>query len=214
MAVDDIYRIDAVFLQDAKEWMIGEYYRVKVDDATKTAAEIAAGLAVEWKVDNFDGNIDALISASVNLTATIAQKIYPTADFAAEKPWLVSIGLAANPPLPAQVCALMGQTGEVAGRSFQGRVYLSGLPATFETDGVMNATGATKWDVEGVNAFGANEISPIGGSPLVLIHTNFSRKRAFADPPTPPFWSDIQSASIRPSLATQRGRSIETSTFS
>lgn len=212
--LNDIYKIDAIFLQDGKEWMIGEYYRVSIEDLTKTPADIAIGAVTQWKIDFFTTGIDQLISASVKLTATIAQKIFPTIDFAAEKPWIAVNGFGGNPPLPAQVCGLMHQTGTIAGRSFQGRVYLSGMPAIFETDGVMNTIGETFWMSVGVAAFGANTMIPIGGSPLQLTHTNFSRKRANAVPPVAPFWSDIQSAFVNPSLATQRPRAIQTVDFS
>jgi len=214
MAVDDIYKIDAVFLQDGKEWMIGEYYRTSVNDATKTQTEVAIGLAQVWKSDIFDSFVNNLISAAVKLTATIAQVISPITGFAAEQPWLASPGFGGIPPLPAQVCALMGQTGEIPGRSFQGRVYLSGVPTQFETDGVMNTAGETFWNSLGVSAFGANILTPIVGSSHRLTHCNFSRKREGADPQEVPFFTDIQAASIRPSFATQRGRSIETFEFS
>lgn len=214
MAIDDIYKLEAVFLQDGKEWMIGEYYRTSINDGTKTQTQIAIGLTDIWKTALFDSLCDQLISSDVNLVATIAQLIYPIIGFQAEKPWLASPGFGGAPPLPAQVSALMGQTGDIPGRNFQGRVYLSGVPRQFETEGVMNTNGATFWDTVGVLVFGPNILAPISGSIHRLTHCNFSRKRWKAVPPTPPYWADIQAASIRPSFATQRGRSIETTEFS
>jgi len=211
MAVNDIYSLDAVFVQSGREWMIGEYYRISTNDATKTPVVIAAALAVDWKITLFDSVLDTMLSDDVDLVATVAQLIYPTSDFGVEQPWTVSSGSVVSPPLPAHTCALFKQTGFAHGRSFQGRVFLSGMPTTFQDDGRVSAVGKTAYELFGPTVFGPGTLAPIGGSPLILTHVNASKKlMALA---TDPVFSDIQAGTILPQLSTQRNRTVTTSAF-
>lgn len=213
MALNDIYRLDATILQDGKEWLIGFYYRVSVDDATKTPVVVAAAMATDWQAQFWTGNIDQLCSDQAGLVGVTAQMFHPTLQFAVTQPYVFDAGAVALVPLPAHSCQLIHQSGLVAGRSFQGRAYLSGIPTSFEDNGVLTVLAESEFVAHGATPFGANTWQPIGGSPLVVTHTNFSKKRANAVPPTPPFWSDLQLATLRPTLGTQRGRVIATETF-
>jgi len=213
MAVDDIYKLDYVFVQDGREWMIGEHYRISIDDPAKTPVEIAAGMVVEGRTTFFNGEMDQLLSDEVELTAIVAQLIHPTIDFGVEAPQAAAFGAVAQPPLPAHSAQLIGQSGEAAGRTYQGRVYLSGVPITFQDAGRLTALAESEFTAHGVLVFGAHVMVPITPSPLRMKHTNYSRKRKTAIPPEPPVFSDIQAASLRPSIGTQRNRSLTTDAF-
>ncbi len=214
MAIDDIYRLDYVFVQDGREWMLGAFYRVKVDDPAKTATEIAEGMVTEGGTTLFDNELDQLLTTEVDLVATIAQKIHPTFEFFVTQEWAVKSGQVAADTLPAHSTQMIKQIGEAAGRTYQGRAYLSGVPITFESDGALNSLALSEFVGHGLLFFGAHILVPITPSPLRMAHCNFSKKRANAIPPEPPVFSDIQGAVLRPSLGTQRGRTIATVDFS
>lgn len=213
MAVNDIYSLDYVFLQDGREWMIGEYYRVSVDDVAKTPVDIATDLITHAKVFIFDVFMRALISDEVELTATIGQKIWPTMDFGVEQPWSLAFGNVSSPPLPAHTTQLIRQAGESHGRSFQGRVFLSGVPESFQDLGKINLLASGLFGANGTVPFGKRTEQPDAGSVLRMVHTNWSKHRSIQDPPLEPTYSDIQAHVLNPSLGTQRNRKVRALTF-
>lgn len=211
MAVNDVYQLSLEFNQDGREWVVVEYYRVSTDDATKTVAQITLGIVTAWKTQFWDAVLENCISDQVDLVALVAQKIHPTRDFQATNILVGAAGTVVAPPMPAHTTALIHQTGTISGRSFQGRVYLSGMPTTFQALGKINSTGGTAYLTHAVIAFGPNIFAPIGGSPLIMTHVNFSKKLAAAMAPV--FMSDIFAAHNPPQLATQRNRTLTTTTF-
>ena len=211
MALNDVYQLSLEFNQDGREWVVVEYYRISTDDAAKTVAEITLGLVQVWKTQFWDSVLENCVSDDVDFVALVGQKIHPTRDFQATN-ILVGVSCAVvSPPLPAHTCALIHQTGSISGRSFQGRVFISGVPTTFQAEGKINGVGGTAYLTHAVVAFGQNILAPIGGSPMVMTHVNFSKKLAAAMAPT--FMSDIQAANTPPQLETQRNRTLTTKVF-
>ena len=204
MAVDDIYQVNTIYVQSDREWLNTFFYRVSVDDPALNGAAVALKMTQNWELQFFTARIGRLICNVVKIVAITAQKKWPVPDQDAVTEIPASGGNVFEEPMPAHTCAMFKQSSTTFGRSFQGRVYVSGMPRTFENSGGINTTGLTEYQTWGTEPFGKNSWTVATPSPLVVEHTNFSKKLATAGAPTP--WADIENATIKPQLTTQRNR--------
>lgn len=204
MAKDDIYQVNTIYEQDGREWLNTYFYRVEVDDVTMNPPFIALKMALNWELQFFTARIQKLMVNECKLVAIVAQKKWPLPDQDVIHQTTSPGGSLFEQPLPAHTAAMFKQHGAGFGRSFQGRVFLSGVPRSFVSSGGINTDGMTEYQTWGTEPLGKNTWTVDAGFSLKVEHTNFSKKLVADEVDEP--WSDIVAATIRPQLTTQRNR--------
>jgi len=161
MAVGDIYRLNVEAIMHGQTVINVLHYRVTVDAANNGANLVAAfqsSVRASWR---------AAHSNEYAITNYRVQKIAPT-------PVLISLdvgegtgqGLVAENACPVYCCAVLTKRTARAGTGYRGRVFLAGVPVTFEDDSTINAAGQAVYTTL-ANALQATLTS--GGSSFVPV---------------------------------------------
>lgn len=161
MAINDRYRLTVIGSLHGQTIMNVLHYNV-----ITLGANPDASMAPAWLTAN-KAKWLACHSNEYTMESILVQKIHPApTSLAVQTAVAAGVGTVAQNSLPTSVAAVLTKTTLFAGPRWRGRLYLSGVPETFESDSQISILGQTAYNVLGASlasvlVAGGNEWDPV-----------------------------------------------------
>lgn len=192
MAISDIYQLTIVGQLHGQTILNVLHYQQSGGSALNTSQE----LVTEWRAF-CEAHWLACCSNEYKIVGYICQRIRPLPVMAAYESGALNLsGTVAQNSLPTSMAAVLTKRTDIAGRSYRGRIYMAGVPATYEDDSEItgaasNVYGAVATDLVGPMTDPANN---------TWAHVLWRRKVGQSQP--------ITSVVVRATLRNQRRRQV------
>lgn len=192
MAVGDVYQITVVGLHHGQQVVNVLHYQVLVG----AAADYSAELANLWSNQNLN-NYRACCSAEYRCTGLLSQKVKPIPALTAVSLTIgEGTGTGSANSLPSSNSVVITKRSAIAGRTGRGRIYMPGVPTTFEDNSQVTGAGLNVY-----NNFAQTALTMENdGSTLQVQMTLLSRKTLTT--------RLVVSVDARPILRNQRRRQV------
>lgn len=175
MAINDVYEVVAQQTLHAQRVQSVLHYREVDGPAGAGDLDLAAGFAANvvpvWR---------QVVSAELTYLETIVAKIFPLPRFAVVNSVAnAGAGLVAGESQASSVSAVITKRTGLAGPAQRGRVYVAGIPVSFENDSQLNVGGLTAYqdlanELEAAIVSGLRTFAPViwhRGPPLMNLTT-------------------------------------------
>lgn len=142
MAVGDLYQLTIMGRLHGQRILNVLHYGVSVAGPTNPIED----LVTQWRAD-CETHWLACHSNEYTLDGYLSQKIRPlpiTASY--EEAPLALAGSSGNNSLPTSMAVVLTKRTDLAGRSYRGRIYMAGVPITFELDSELTGAAMNVYD--------------------------------------------------------------------
>lgn len=160
--VDAIYRLNVTYIVAGQNCLFSIFARSKPGDPLPNHLAVCDKFISDWEI-RIMSRFKAMVTTSTQIIAAVAQCLNPPFTAQAVKNYVAEFGANPGDTLPPYCAAVLSLYTQFPGRRTHGRMYISGIPESFQNAGVMDATSVGNLNQLGgnlVNEFGQNGTSP------------------------------------------------------